>query len=39
MTCFDILFEVPAVEMVRRGVTHFAFPTFWGDELPSLTGQ
>lgn len=37
MTCFDILFEVPAVEMVRRGVTHFAFPTDWGDELPSLT--
>ena len=38
MTCFDILFEVPGVEMARRGVTHFAFPTNWGDELPSLTG-
>ena len=39
MTCFDILFEVPGVEMVRRGVTQFAFPTNWGDELPSLAGQ
>ena len=39
MTCFDILFEVPGVEMVRRGVTQFAFPTNWGDQLPSLTGQ
>ncbi|XP_043188658.1 biotinidase-like [Amphibalanus amphitrite] len=37
MTCFDILFELPGVEMTRRGVTHFAFPTDWGDELPSLS--
>ncbi|XP_037094746.1 pantetheinase-like [Pollicipes pollicipes] len=37
MTCFDILFEVPAVEMTRRGISHVVFPTDWGDELPSLT--
>ena len=39
MTCFDVLFELPGVEMTRRGVTHFAFPTDWSDELPSLSGR
>ncbi|XP_037076705.1 pantetheinase-like [Pollicipes pollicipes] len=37
MTCFDILFEVPAVELTRRGISHVVFPTDWHDELPSLT--
>ncbi|KRT84611.1 hypothetical protein AMK59_2733, partial [Oryctes borbonicus] len=35
--CFDILFEKPALELVRNGVKHIAFPTMWFSELPFLT--
>jgi predicted amidohydrolase len=39
-TCFDIIFEKPAVELVKEwGVTDIVFPTAWFSELPFLTGE
>ena len=38
MICFDILFEQPALPLLKKGVRHFVFPTAWIDELPYLTG-
>ncbi|GJQ79821.1 hypothetical protein Trydic_g23286 [Trypoxylus dichotomus] len=35
--CFDILFEKPTLELVRKGVKHITFPTMWFSELPFLT--
>jgi len=37
-TCFDIMFEKPAVQLVKEwGVTDIVFPTAWFSELPFLT--
>lgn len=33
-TCLDILYCNPALSLVRRGVKHFVFPTFWGNRFP-----
>lgn len=38
-TCFDIIFEAPAIQLVRRGVDNFIFPTLWIPELPFLTSE
>lgn len=39
-TCFDILFQKPAIELVvKHGVTDIVFPTAWFSELPFLTGK
>ncbi|GAB0091471.1 Vanin-like protein 2 [Sergentomyia squamirostris] len=35
--CFDILFEKPALELIRSGVRDFVYPTMWFSELPFLT--
>uniref|UniRef100_A0A182WFT3 CN hydrolase domain-containing protein n=1 Tax=Anopheles minimus TaxID=112268 RepID=A0A182WFT3_9DIPT len=35
--CFDLMFNEPALELVRLGVTDFIFPTMWFSELPFLT--
>lgn len=37
--CFDILFEKPALQLVREGVKHIIFPSMWFGELPFLTGK
>lgn len=37
-TCFDILFKTPAVELIEKHqIDTVLFPTWWYDELPSLT--
>lgn len=37
-TCFDILFKSPAVELIEKHqIDTVLFPTWWYDELPSLT--
>lgn len=36
--CFDLAFDMPALELVRLGVKNFAFPTMWFSEIPFLTG-
>lgn len=36
-TCFDILFEQPAVALVREGIQNYVLPTFWFSEYPFLT--
>ena len=37
-TCYDILFQTPAVDLVKKyDVTNMVFPTAWGDELPQLS--
>lgn len=37
-TCFDIMFEKPAISLVKdHGVTDIVFPTAWFSELPFLT--
>ncbi|XP_059480890.1 pantetheinase-like isoform X3 [Neocloeon triangulifer] len=39
ITCFDLMFQQPAVELVKTyGVTDIIFPTAWIHELPFLTG-
>ena len=35
-TCFDMLFNSPAFDLVHEGVKNFLFTTFWGSEFPSL---
>ena len=35
-TCFDMLFNFPAFDLVHEGVKNFLFTTFWGSEFPSL---
>ncbi|XP_055595880.1 vanin-like protein 1 [Uranotaenia lowii] len=35
--CFDLMFEQPALELVRNGVRDFVYPTMWFSELPFLT--
>ncbi|XP_063699008.1 vanin-like protein 1 [Culicoides brevitarsis] len=35
--CFDLMFELPAVQLVRDGVKDFLYPTMWFSELPFLT--
>ncbi|XP_040165497.1 vanin-like protein 1 [Anopheles arabiensis] len=35
--CFDLMFNQPALELVRLGITDFIFPTMWFSELPFLT--
>ncbi|XP_065082258.1 vanin-like protein 1 isoform X2 [Ochlerotatus camptorhynchus] len=35
--CFDLMFEQPALQLVRSGVTDFIFSTMWFSELPFLT--
>lgn len=38
-TCFDILFEKPAMDLVRQyNVTNFVFPTGWINQFPHLSG-
>uniref|UniRef100_A0A8D8FJ40 Vanin-like protein 1 n=1 Tax=Culex pipiens TaxID=7175 RepID=A0A8D8FJ40_CULPI len=36
--CFDLMFDEPALKLVRSGVTDIIFPTMWFSELPFLTG-
>lgn len=36
-TCFDILFETPALALTRQNVDNIIFPTMWFSELPFLT--
>lgn len=36
--CFDLAFDLPALELVRQGVKNFAFPTMWFAEIPFLSG-
>ncbi|XP_058128985.1 vanin-like protein 1 isoform X2 [Anopheles ziemanni] len=35
--CFDMMFNVPALDLVELGITDFIFPTMWFSELPFLT--
>lgn len=35
--CFDLMFDQPALQLIREGVTDFAFTTMWFSELPFLT--
>lgn len=35
--CFDLMFDRPALQLVRNGVTDFIFPTMWFSELPFLS--
>lgn len=35
--CFDLMFDQPALDLVRFGITDFLFPTMWFSELPFLT--
>ncbi|XP_052888132.1 vanin-like protein 1 [Anopheles moucheti] len=37
--CFDLMFNQPALELVRLGITDFIFPTMWFSELPFLTAS
>ncbi|XP_035903182.1 vanin-like protein 1 isoform X1 [Anopheles stephensi] len=37
--CFDLMFNEPALELVRLNVTDFIFPTMWFSELPFLTAS
>lgn len=37
--CFDLLFESPAMEHVRNGITDIIFPLRWYSELPFITGD
>ncbi|XP_034016592.1 biotinidase [Thalassophryne amazonica] len=36
LTCFDILFQEPAVTLVEMGVRQLIFPTAWMNQLPLL---
>ncbi|XP_055597095.1 vanin-like protein 1 [Uranotaenia lowii] len=36
-TCYDLIFEEPAIQMVRNGVTDFIFTSMWFSQLPFLT--
>lgn len=38
-TCFDILFDYPALGLVKKNVKHFLYPTMWYSELPFLTAS
>ena len=35
--CFDLLFQKPAMQLVKKGVKNFIFPAFWTSELPFLS--
>ncbi|XP_052888981.1 vanin-like protein 2 [Anopheles moucheti] len=35
-TCFDILFALPTLELVKHGLRDFVFPAFWTSEPPFL---
>ncbi|XP_055596430.1 vanin-like protein 1 [Uranotaenia lowii] len=35
--CFDLLFEKPALQLVRRGIKDFVYSTMWFSDLPFLT--
>ncbi|XP_055537021.1 vanin-like protein 1 isoform X2 [Wyeomyia smithii] len=35
--CFDLMFDQPALQIVRNGVTDVIFSTMWFSELPFLT--
>ena len=35
-TCFDILFDSPAMNLVDNGVKNFVYTTFWGSQFPDL---
>lgn len=34
--CFDLLFERPAMDLIRDGITDYLYPTMWFSELPFL---
>ncbi|XP_035901126.1 vanin-like protein 1 [Anopheles stephensi] len=36
-TCFDILFALPTLELIKHGLRDFVFPAFWTSEPPFLT--
>lgn len=37
-TCLDILYCTPALALaVKKGIKHFAYPTFWGNSFPYLS--
>lgn len=36
-TCFDILFALPTLELVKHGLRDFVFPAFWTSEPPFLS--
>lgn len=35
--CFDLLFQIPANQIVQYGIQNILFPTMWFSELPYLT--
>uniref|UniRef100_U5ETE5 Putative biotinidase and vanin n=1 Tax=Corethrella appendiculata TaxID=1370023 RepID=U5ETE5_9DIPT len=35
--CFDLMFNVPALDLIKSGVRNIIFPTMWFSELPFLT--
>lgn len=35
--CFDLLFQKPAMQLVKNGIKNFIFPAFWTSELPFLS--
>ena len=37
VTCFDLLFAEPTLELVKLGVKDFVFPAYWVSEPPFLT--
>lgn len=37
--CFELLFESPAMELVRSGVKNIIYPTRWFSELPFISGD
>ena len=38
LTCFDLLYQRPLSDLVASQVDVVAFPHYWYDELPFLTG-
>lgn len=36
--CFDLMFDHPPLDLVRKGVTDIIFTAHWFSELPFLTG-
>ena len=39
LTCFDLLYQQPLRDLTTIGVDAVAYPHYWYDELPFLTGM
>jgi hypothetical protein len=35
--CIDLMFESPTMDIIRKGVKHFLYPSMWFSETPFLT--